>query len=177
MVFAIPTDTCYWFACGIYDKTSYDRILSLKWRNISKPFSIVVKSFEDICDLIEINEKQINDLKEYKYPFTIIWAKKQDFKLPDYLDKSVYKSIWVRVAEFCLSKDVFEIMSFPAFLTSANISNEWEIYNFNELNEKFWNYEDVEFFDWVCWKQKPSDVFKYICDSTEKEYFRKNHVL
>jgi hypothetical protein len=69
--------------------------------------------------------------------------------------------------------------NWPIFLTSANISNEQEIYNKNEIKNIFWNLIEnwkVKFIwenMWNIKKEKPSDIFEFIWDGLEINYLRK----
>jgi hypothetical protein len=52
--------------------------------------------------LTEINANQLNYLKSYSYPFTILIKTNKNFKYPDFIEKNDYKKIAFRIAELCV---------------------------------------------------------------------------
>lgn len=78
MIYIIPTDTCFGLACSIDDKISYDKIYKIKGRPKNKPFAIMIDEIYHLSSLL--NEKQIEFLKNYSRPWTIL-IDKQKFNL------------------------------------------------------------------------------------------------
>jgi tRNA A37 threonylcarbamoyladenosine synthetase subunit TsaC/SUA5/YrdC len=54
------------------DYSSFKEIYELKKRGFDKPFSLVVKNYEDLRNFIEISDAQITFLKKLKTPFTVL---------------------------------------------------------------------------------------------------------
>lgn len=174
MVFAIPTDTCFWFACNIYDFDWFKLIYQIKERDLFKPLSFVVNNYSDLHSIIDINQKQIEFLKSYLFPFTVIWNKIINFQLPGFLSELTYSKIAIRVASNCLKPEIINDFEYPMFLTSVNISWEPEIFDSQVIIEKFWFHKDLKIYWWSIEIAPPSDIFEFDWDSTEINYYRKN---
>jgi L-threonylcarbamoyladenylate synthase len=72
MIYLIPTDTCFGIACELTNSKSYEKIYEIKKRELSKPLAIMVENFEWLEKNTILNKAQIQFLKEYKAPFTIL---------------------------------------------------------------------------------------------------------
>lgn len=174
MLYAIPTDTCFWLACPMNNETGFLEIYKLKWRDFNKPLSIVIKNFDDLNNYIKITKKQIDFLKKYPYPFTILWEINNNFLLPDFLDKNIYSRVAIRIASVCLDRNITGNLEFPLFLTSANLSWQGEIYNSEEIVRIFWN-KNIEIFPWKIDFKPASNIFEFIDDSLDINFIRKNY--
>jgi tRNA A37 threonylcarbamoyladenosine synthetase subunit TsaC/SUA5/YrdC len=71
---------------------------------------------------IEISDEQIEFLEEYPYPWSFLGKRKGDFLLPEWMDSEKYSKISLRVAENCIDANIRDILEYPLFLTSANLS-------------------------------------------------------
>ena len=183
-IFLLQTDTCFWIACPISEYDSYEDIYKIKKRSLDKPLAIMVDSFKWLGKNTDLNTEQINFLKNYKKPFTILtssdpinhWLNYED-EFWSFLNREIYKSIAFRVAhtpeQLKLIKNVW-----PIFLTSANISNEPEIYDLKTLKNNFKYYLDKNIVKLIESKNiknsPPSDIFEFIWESIEIKYLRKN---
>ncbi len=176
MLYVIPTDTCFWFACNIYDEKGYEKIYEIKWRNYEKPLPILIKTFDDLESIIQINSSQLEYLKSYIHPFTILAKPSKKFKYPDFINKANYKKIGIRVAESCISSDLINIFNYPLFLTSANKSNEHELFSSSEIKKEFAGYlKDLDILEAKIEKRMPSDIFEFEKGSTQIKFLRKNY--
>jgi L-threonylcarbamoyladenylate synthase len=143
MIYFIPTDTCYGIACEITDSRSYEKIYSIKKRDWNKPLAIMVENFEWLKEYTPLNNEQIDFLKTYDKPFTILTdcnSIKHMLQFEDeemkFENKEVYKKIAFRVAHNKDQKKLIKKVG-PIFLTSANISNQPEIFERKDLEKKF----------------------------------------
>ena len=188
MIYILPTDTCYWIACPIHDVKSYNRIYKIKKRDLSKPLAIMVEDFNWLEKNTDLTTEQIQFLKEYKRPFTIL-TESDHLKLwmnyvneddnEEFPNRDIYEVFAFRVAHTDIQKKLIK-QEWPIFLTSANLSNEWEIYTAKEILTQFeyqivtdkikFLWDNTEQLDQV-W---PSDIFSFIWESLEIEYMRKN---
>lgn len=175
MIYTLPTDTCFWLACSIQDEAGFLDIYKIKWRNYNKPLSIVVKNFDDLIKIIEISPEQINYLKNYQFPFTILWEKKDNFLLPEFLDKNMYSKIAIRIADICIPQKISKELQFPLFLTSANISWKEEIFDSDEIIGIFENKENLKIFPWKIEKKSSSNIFEFVWNTLELKYLRQNY--
>lgn len=175
MIYCIPTDTCFWLASNIFSEDDYKEIYELKWRSYANPLAFLVKWYEDIDRIIEITEEQIEFLKNYPYPFTIIGSINKDFILPEFLNKKVYSKIAIRVAKKCINHDIIRRLEYPSFLTSANYSWEKEIYSYDKALEIFWKNNWVKIYSWITKNYPPSNIFNFIGNTLELNFLRKNY--
>lgn len=186
MIYILPTDTCYGIACPVDDKKSYEKIYKIKKRSFEKPLAIMVKDFDWLGKNTELTEEQIDFLKSYEKPFTILtesspirlFLEYQDENEELIINKDIYKFISFRVANNDFQDEIINQVG-PIWLTSANMSWEWETYTPEEIEEDFEYYLENEIIT-LKWSlhldedTQPSDVFYFIWESTEVEYIRKN---
>jgi tRNA A37 threonylcarbamoyladenosine synthetase subunit TsaC/SUA5/YrdC len=109
-------------------------IYALKGRTYTKPLAVIVRSFADIREMIEITEEQGEFLIHYPFPFTIVGKAKS---LPPFLEPQQYTTLGIRVAERALDPDIISELSFPLFLTSANRSGMPELMTREAVRDEF----------------------------------------
>lgn len=187
MIYILPTNTCYWIACPIHDIKSYEWIYKIKKRSFDKPLAILVPDFKWLFDNTDLNEKQIEFLKSYNRPFTIltncdhlkIWMNYIDEENKEFINRDIYEKFAFRVAHNDTQKRLVK-ENWPMFLTSANLSNKPEIYKSKEIEEDFWYYLERDKIKFV-WKNTgnldeiwASDIFEFDWESLDIEYLRKN---
>lgn len=97
-IFVVPTETCIGIGCRIDDKEGYELIYELKGRDKNKPIAILVPTWDDLLYESVLTPSQVNFLKTYKFPFTIICGIREDFR-DEYplLDEYNYKTVGFRV--------------------------------------------------------------------------------
>lgn len=179
-IFLIPTDTCYWIACHVFDIKSYNKIYEIKGRTFKKPLAVIVPDFEWLREHTILNDEQIEFLKNYERPFTILTNIKSRKKLIP-KNYKMLKKIALRVANNDTQKEAIQ-EHWLLFLTSANRSWEADIFKEEELEKVF----DKEIDEWVVdilkpktWEKKSSneksssDIFAFIKESTDRFYLRK----
>jgi len=187
MIYILPTDTCYWIACSIHDLKSYELIYKIKKRSLDKPLAILVPDFKWLEENTDLTNEQLDFLVNYEKPFTIItdcsnlklWINYVDEDNNEFINRDIYVKFAFRVANNSIEKRLVK-ENWPMFLTSANISDNPEIYFKNEIKKDFWSYIEkwtIQFVWENMWnpeKNKPSDIFEFIWDSLEISYLRKN---
>ena len=157
MIQLLPTDTCYGLA-GEFTEQDYNEIYHLKWRDFTKPLAWLVRNYEDLHKYIEITDEQMEFLKQYPRPWSILGKRREDFILPEFLDGKTYEKISLRVAEKCIIADIRYNVSYPLFLTSANLSGNPESKTLAEAREYFpW----LEWIDGGICDEPPSDIFSF----------------
>ena len=186
MIYLLPTDTCFWMACPIHDYKAYSWIYKTKKRDLDKPLAILIPDFKWLKDNTDLTLEQIDFLKEYKNPFTIltdsdslkVWINYTDEDNTEFLNRDMYENFAFRVANNEIEKRLIK-ENWPMFLTSANISNEPEMYSGRDVEEKFKYYIEKETMKFV-WKNTwnlpenwTSDIFKFEWESLNLEYLRK----
>lgn len=182
MIYILPTDTCFWISCAFDDTKSYHKIYEIKKRPLEKPLAIMIESFDWLEKNTPLSKKQIEFLKAYKRPFTIMTQcphiqmvlnlEQEDFC---YENKQFYKKIAFRVAHNDIQKKLIHEV-WPIFLTSANFSGEKEIYDIMQAKKQFEKFKKEITFLWDEIKLdnsiKPSDIFEFIWESIEIQYVR-----
>jgi L-threonylcarbamoyladenylate synthase len=182
-IYIVPTDTCYGIACEISDVKSYEKIYKIKKRSFEKPLAIMVPDFEWLEENTYLTDEQIDFLRSYDSPFTILCecpAIQALLQFDDdthfYKNKDVYHKIAFRVAHTKAQEKLLAKI-WPIFLTSANKSWQWEIYDYKDIQNTFEEYEHIIH---TIWKEdlnplsKSSDIFEFVDDTTEVQYLRKN---
>lgn len=185
MIYLIPTDTCFWMACGLDDCDSYNKIYKIKKRDYSKPITIMVNDFKWLEKNSDLNNEQIEFLKNYDKPFTILtdsihvkaWLNFEDEEI-NFVNKDKYVQLAFRVAHNEIQKKLINEI-WPIFLTSANISNKPEIYKIEDLKNEFGYYIDKKQIQILGEKDldenvSSSDIFEFVWDSLDIKYLRKN---
>ncbi len=168
MIFFLPTDTCYGLAWA-FTESDYLEIYRLKGRDFSKPLAFLVENFEDMKQYIEITDEQIEFLRNYPHPWSFLW--KRMCELPEWMDKEKYEMVSLRVANVCIFQEVREKISFPLFLTSANLSWNPESKTLAEARV---------YFPWIQWidgglcNHPPSDIFS-LWEDGKLKYLRRNY--
>lgn len=183
MIYIIPTDTCFWIWCAISDIKSYNKIYEIKKRPLDKPLAIMVEDFEYLSKYTPLTKKQIEFLKNYEKPFTILTNSPYiemflNLEYESFLfeNKNKYKKIAFRVANLDTQKSLIQEV-WPIFLTSANYSWQKEIYDIQEAKKQFKPYlKDIEFIasDYPLSNIPPSDIFSFDWDSLNLIYQRQN---
>lgn len=186
MIYICPTNTCFWLACSINDIKSYNKIYKLKKRSLNKPLAILVTNFSWLLANTSLNKEQVDFLKNYKNPFTILtecphlklWIDYEDPENNDFFqNRDIYKKFAFRVAHTSEQENLTKKVG-PLFLTSANYSNSPEIYNYDEINITFWNLIESWKIKYI-WgknnlqKTKPSEIFEFDWESLEQIFLRK----
>jgi tRNA A37 threonylcarbamoyladenosine synthetase subunit TsaC/SUA5/YrdC len=137
MIYILPTDTCFWLACPITHYKDYEKIYKIKKRPFQKPLAILLQDFNQLQKYTQLTKQQIDFLKNYKKPFTIltesnyikIWLNfVNEETWEEFRNRTIYEKIALRIANNDIEKKLIK-EKWLLFLTSANISNKWEIYS------------------------------------------------
>ncbi len=178
-IYVIPTDTCIGLACRLDDEKGYEILCDIKGRDTAKPIAILVPTWEDLMYETKLSPTQVNFLRTYKFPFTILCEVRDDFR-DEYplLDTYGYKTVGFRVAEACLPLETLAYIRSPLFLTSANKSGEKECYTNNEVERVFHDYLPIlKFIPGTSGRQPASNVISFKGSSNDLQYSRKNYPL
>ena len=175
-IFIFPTDTCYWIATPINDIDGYNEIYTIKQRTYNKPLAILVGGFNDIVKYAKITQEQINFMKDYPHPFTILVTPKENLIDKRLKNKEIYKKIAFRVAHTQLQRELIDKHG-PLFLTSANVSWDSEIYSKDIIQKIFSPHkENITFFSEDDITPTPSsNIFVFVWKWIEIKCLRKNY--
>ncbi|MDD5213286.1 MAG: Sua5/YciO/YrdC/YwlC family protein [Candidatus Gracilibacteria bacterium] len=176
MIYIIPTDTCFGLACPTNDIEGYTEIYKLKNRDYSKLIAIMLPDFESLEKYTFVTDEQIEFLKNYNKPFSVLLQPKNKENLinKNIKNYNLYDKISFRVASE-INKD-FLNKTGAIFLTSANISGFPETYKIEEIKEQFGeNFKNLEIIGntEILAKTNPSDIIEFD-KNNEIIYLRKN---
>lgn len=127
-----PTDTIWGIGCDATNAMAVDKIYSLKQRDRSKPFVMLVSSLEMLQDYVVHVHPRIETLLLYHLkPLTIIYEKAKN--LPPIMT-APGGSIAIRIPqdEFC--RNLIETFGKPLVATSANVSDQPFPSHFGEIS-------------------------------------------
>lgn len=187
MIYILPTDTCYGIWCPVDEVKSYEKIYKIKKRSFDKPLAVMVPDFNWLEKYTDLNKEQIDFLKSYDKPFTILcdslhlktWINfVNEETSEEFQNRDMYEKIAFRVAHNKIQEKLLK-ETWPIFLTSANLSNKPEIYSSKEIKESFWEYIERWVIKFV-WentgnleKRSPSEIFEFDWETTDQIFLRK----
>lgn len=178
-IYIIPTDTCYGIGCRLDDLEAYNLLYAIKGRDKGKKLAVLVPSWEDLEYETTLTPSQINFLKTYKFPFTVVCKPRDDFR-EEYtiLDSEEYDTVGFRVAEACLSSESLPYIRTPLFLTSANKSGDIACMTPQEIKSMFHEYTHL--FQEIPGESRhepASNVISFQWTTNNLQYFRKHYPL
>jgi L-threonylcarbamoyladenylate synthase len=137
-VIIIPTETVYGICCNINNIDAIKKIYDIKARDKTKPFSIFVRSVDELSKIAEINSDIYNIITKFSPgSITYILKAKQSF-----LDKYSYlnlpnDNIGIRIPNHKLCLSILNQINYPIIATSCNISNNEQLVSVKEIIETF----------------------------------------
>jgi len=151
-----------------------------------KPLAIMVEDFSWLEEYTDLTPEQIDFLKNYEKPFTILttcsyvemFLKFEDEEDGMFENNDIYHQIAFRVAHTPQQKKLIKKIG-PIWLTSANLSGKEEIYQQHKIEEQF-EYYIEKWIVKILWNSdldsdiKPSDVFGFERDGVEQVFVRQN---
>ena len=184
MIYILPTDTCYGLACPLEDKKNYEKIYKMKKRRFEKPLALMVKNFAWLSENTDLTDQQIDFLKAYEKPFTVLtnstnvelflqfWDKAEEHLI----NKDVYEQVAFRVAHTGVQENLIDSVG-PIWLTSANLAGAGETYSLAQIEKDFAYYLEkniVEILDGASLDPEipASDIIEFDGDSLEFRYLR-----
>lgn len=185
MIYILPTDTCYGIGCAFDDKKNYEKIYKIKKRSHDKPLAIMVKDFAWLEEHTDLTNEQVDFLKRYEKPFTVLTQSRHIELFLEYSDenedyfinKDVYKQIAFRVAHNGMQESLINEVG-PIWLTSANLSGAGETYDVEKIDSDFKYYIDKWIVEVIGTANldssiPASDIFSFDGESLNIEYIRK----
>ncbi len=176
-IFVVPTDTCLGIWCRMDDDVWYKKLYEMKHRDTKKPLALLVPSWDDLAYESTLTPGQINFLKTYKFPFTVVCPIRDDFR-DEYpiLDTYNYTTVGFRVAEVCVPQEALGYIRYPLFLTSANRAWDSECHTIEEVQEVFWSEKNLlKILPGKAGCQPASNVIQFIWTTNDLKYIRKNY--
>jgi tRNA A37 threonylcarbamoyladenosine synthetase subunit TsaC/SUA5/YrdC len=81
-----------------------------------------VRDIDSLRKMADITDEQVEILEHYPYAWSVVLRKKESYILPEYMNHDDYTYISFRVAEYCIPAEFRDVIPYPLFLTSANLS-------------------------------------------------------
>lgn len=135
-VVIFPTDTVYGIGCNCFSDKAIDKIFVLKGRDYSKPINVLVPNIDKMSDVVaNINNCEKELVNNYMPgALTIIFDKKDNISnlLTAGLD-----TVGVRIPNNNISLEILNNVSYPLATTSANLSGEISLTDFDSIYKLF----------------------------------------
>lgn len=117
------------------DKESVKKIFNIKERFYGKPIPILVKDREMLSQFVEVTEEASQLIEKFlPDPLTLVLRQKKN--LPDLISAGTGK-VAVRISSHPFVRRLFHLISEPLTSTSANVSGEENLFNFDEIYKTF----------------------------------------
>jgi L-threonylcarbamoyladenylate synthase len=130
-----PTETLYGIGALALNEESVKRIFNIKERFYGKPIPILVKDREMLSRFVEVTEKASQLIDKFlPGPLTLVLRQKEN--LPDPISVGTGK-VAVRISSHPFVRRLFTFISEPLTSTSANVSGEENLFNFDEIYGTF----------------------------------------
>lgn len=133
-IIAIPTETVYGLAVLSTKKEYFDKLVAVKKRDPSKPFTLMISSLDQVCNFLEINETANKIIKQFMPgEITVILKTKKD--IPSYLDLSS-GFVGIRIPNKKSILSLIDYINKPLLVPSANprdltpAKNSKEVYDY-----------------------------------------------
>ena len=135
--FCYPTDTLNGLGCRYDNKTSIEKIISLKGRNINHFFSLLFKDI-DMLDyffsISELEKKIIDKFLPGKLSILLLPKNKNMF-YKNFI--GLDDKISCRISSDNFNKEIYKKIDFPIVSTSANISGKKNLFNISDIIDTF----------------------------------------
>jgi release factor glutamine methyltransferase len=134
VIFAVPTETVYGFAVNAFNRKAVTRLRTLKGRDGSKPFSLLLSNTNEIKKYAKVDRKTQKVIDAFlPGPLTIV--------LPVINTKLVYQgpTIGIRVSSYEELVAIEKLLKFPCYLTSANRAGEKPAPDILSMENKYLN--------------------------------------
>jgi len=142
-----PTDTIWGIGCDATNAEAVHKIFTLKNREITKPFVLLVDSIEMLTNyVVHLHPRIETLLMHHTKPVTVIYDEGKN--LPD-ISVAADRSVAVRVVLDTFCKELIGKFGKPLVATSANVSNQPFPANFGGISSDILSGVDYV----VKWKQ------------------------
>lgn len=164
-----PTETCYGLAVDATQGDAMDQLFAFKKRDAHKPVSLLLGSAQQFSELAELSPLAQKIITQFlPGPLTLVLPLKEEAQKR--LDPRVHGDTnWVglRLSGCTLTQELVQQYGRPLTTTSANLSGEPEIYDFETLCQKLTHAKVATLGDKTLAKNLPSTVIKVDGDRLE----------
>ena len=135
-VIIFPTDTVYGIGCNCYNENAINKIFELKGRDYSKPINVLIDSVDKIDQLASSISDIERKLIDKYMPGDMTIILKKNTNVPDLLTANL-DSVGVRIPNNRIALEILKKVDIPLGTTSANISGEAALCDFNDVVSEF----------------------------------------
>ena len=135
-VIIFPTDTVYGIGCNCYNENAINKIFELKGRDYSKPINVLIDSVDKIDQLASSISDIERKLIDKYMPGDLTIILKKNTNVPDLLTANL-DSVGVRIPNNRIALEILKKVDIPLGTTSANISGEAALCDFNDVVSEF----------------------------------------
>ena len=136
-IFCYPTDTLYGLGCRYDNKSSIEKIISLKGRNKNHFFSLLFKDISMLdyfFSISELEKKIIDKFLPGKLSILLLPKNKNMF-YNNFI--GLDNKVSCRISSDNFTKEIYRKIDFPIVSTSANISGEKNLFNISDIINTF----------------------------------------
>ncbi len=134
-IIVYPTDTVYGLGVNALDEKAVKKLFKTKKRPFDKPMPVLVRDFETMKKIAQINKEQEGLLKKLlPGRITVVLHKKSI--VPDILTGGS-KKIGLRIPDYKFTQVLINNLDFPITTTSANISGNMPSRDVKEILSQF----------------------------------------
>lgn len=154
-----PTETVYGLAARWDSKTAIERVAFLKKRDVNKPMSVMVNSYEMIRQELKIADKwclQICD-SLFPGPVTLLISRPGSY---DNNWWNQFDNIGIRFPNHNISLDLISTCDYPLITTSANVAGDPPVSDFTDLANEIINGVDGYIDGGKCEHSIPSTIIQ-----------------
>ena len=135
-VIIFPTDTVYGIGCNCYNENAINKIFELKGRDYSKPINVLIDSVDKIDQLASSISDIERKLIDKYMPGDLTIILKKNNNVSDLLTANL-DSVGVRIPNNRIALEILKKVDIPLGTTSANISGEAAMCDFNDVAKEF----------------------------------------
>lgn len=137
-----PTDTVYGIGCNCFDDKAINKIFEIKTREYKKPINVLCNDIDDIKKLAKsLSKEEVNIITNYMPGACTLIVNKNE-KVSDLLTAKL-DTVGVRIPDNKIARTLIKRSKLPLATTSANISGNKALTDFDETLNEFKNKADV----------------------------------
>ena len=136
-IFCYPTDTLYGLGCRYDNKTSIEKIISLKGREKNHFFTLLFKDSKMLNNFFSISELEKNIINKFLPGKLSILLTPKDKNMFYNNFIGVDDKVSCRISSDSFTKEIYNKIDFPIVSTSANISGNENLFNISDIINTF----------------------------------------
>ena len=132
-----PTETLYGLGALAVNEESTKKVFAIKGRLQTNPIPILVRDKEMLSEYVEVTGEASRLIEKFlPGPLTLVLKEKKS--LPHFISAGT-GNIAIRISRHPFVRRLFDLLSQPITSTSANISDQQNLFSFDEIYKTFSN--------------------------------------